>query len=172
MAKPTPKKHTLEDIAKASLISRKTVQGIFAKQGAPDRTAPLQTLVDFVKGQAPAALKMPDLTEAAIIKFETAKHRRDEKREAAEKLRLWNLEKKGQLIERAEVRAQGAALGILLSSTISKWVSDMPAVLSGKSTREMTLTLRDEGDKLIAQIRETLEKGGNLRGVKTEEENA
>lgn len=164
--------HTLNEIATAAGISRKTVQKAFAVPGAPVRSGSMKEMVKFAKASAPGASKIPgDIAEQDIlIKFETRKHRRDKEREWAEEKRLKNLEKKGQLVEREEVRAHGAALGQLLSSTISKWVTDMPAILAGKSTRDMTLTLRDEGDKLIAQIRTAISRATKIKGAKTEDE--
>lgn len=162
--------HTLAEIQQLSGISRKTIQKIFAQQGAPPRTRPIAELVAFAKKAATGAVKLPeDLAEQSIlIKFETAKHRRDEKREAAEKLRLWNLEKKGQLVERGEVKAHGAAIGLLLSSTISGWVKDLPSILVGKSEREMGLIVKDKGDALIAAIRDAITKATKLKGSEAE----
>ncbi len=168
---PKAKAHTLAAIAKVSGISRKTVQEVFSQPGAPSRTGALEDLVAYLRKAASGAVELPgDLAEQSIlIKFETSKHRRDEKREAAEKLRLWNLEKKGQLVERSEVRAHGAALGILLSSTISGWVKDLPTILNGKGEREMTLILKDKGDALIAQIRDAITKAGKVKGASKDE---
>ena len=91
-----------------------------------------------------------------MLKLETAQERKKKEAEAAEKLRLWNLEKRGQLVERNEVKNQGAAVGLLLSSTLSGWVKDLPAELVGKSELEITQGLQGRVDGLIDNLRAKL----------------
>lgn len=99
----------------------------------------------------------PDFQERMLmLKLETAQERKKKEAEAAEKLRLWNLEKRGQLVERTEVKNQGAAVGLLLSSTLSGWVKDLPAELVGKSELEITQSLQARVDGLIDNLRAKL----------------
>lgn len=151
---------TLRQLSKLTGISYKSIQAAFDRPDAPARTRPVEELVDYVRKAVPGAVQLPpDLTERMILlKFETAQERKKRETEAAEKLRLWNLERKGLLIERGDVRAQGAAIGMLLSSTISGWVKDLPAELVGKPEIEITRALNSKADALIAAIREALGK--------------
>jgi hypothetical protein len=151
---------TLRQLSKLTGISYKSIQAAFDRPDAPTRTRPVEELVDFVRKAVPGAVQLPpDITERMILlKFETAQERKKRETETAEKLRLHNLERKGLLVERGEVRAQGAAVGMLLSSTISGWVKDLPAELVGKPELEITRALNSKADALIASIREALGK--------------
>lgn len=165
------KAHTLTSIAKVSGISRKTVQEVFSQPGAPERTRPLEELVDYLRKAASGAVTLPpDLAEKMILlKYQSAQERKAYVIEAKEEKRLKNLEKKGLLVERGDVRAQGAAIGVLLSSSLSGMVKDLPSVLSGKSEREIGLILKDKVDALIASIRDGLGKVGKLKAAVSDE---
>ena len=162
MAKMATRKRavTLAAIAKLAGISFKTVQAAFAQPGAPARTRSVEELVEWLRSAAPGTVQLPsDLADRMImLKYETSKERAKREKEAAEKLRLQNLEKKGQLVERAEVQAEGAAIGLILSSTLSGWVKDLPAELVGKSELDITRTLSSKVDALISQIRGKLSR--------------
>lgn len=151
---------TLHNLARAAGMSFKAVQKAFAVPGAPARTRPDGELIEWLQASVPGAVKLPaDLADRMImIKFETAQERAKQTREAAEKLRLHNLERKGLLMERAAVRAQGAGIAILLSSVLSGWAKDLPAELVGKSELEITRTIQGKVDRLISTIREKLSK--------------
>ena len=149
---------TLHNLARAAGMSFKSVQKAFAVPGAPARNRPDGELIEWLQASVPGAVKLPaDLADRMImIKFETAQERAKQTREAAEKLRLHNLERKGLLMERAEVRAQGASIGMILSATLSGWLKDLPAELVGKSELEITRSLQGKVDALILQIRTKL----------------
>lgn len=166
---PQSPKISLTDLAAETGVSYKSLQKAFHERGAPDRRDKKEAL-EFIKARFGEGQEIPaDIAaQKIIIDFETKQHRRDEKKEAAEKLRLHNLKEKGQLVERSEVKAHGASVGLLISSTISGWVKDLPSVLVGKSEREMGLIAKDKGDSLIAQIREAIEKATKIKGAEAE----
>lgn len=163
---PQERRIPIQELADETGVSYKSLQKAFHERGAPSRRDKVEAL-EFIKLRFAGGAKIPDdLAEQRIlIDFETKKHRRDEKREAAEKLRLHNLEKKGQLVERNEVKAHGAAIGLLLSSTISGWVKDLPSILVGKSEREMGTIIKDKGDSLISAIRDSISKAVKIKGT-------
>ena len=149
---------TLRKLAAVTGISFKTIQKAFAQHGAPSRTRPIEELVEWLKASSPGTVKLPaDLADRMILlKWETAQERAKKEKEAAEKLRLHNLERKAQLVERKQVQADGAAIGMMLSSTLSGWVKDMPSELVGKSELEIGRVMQGKVDSLICQIRAKL----------------
>jgi hypothetical protein len=156
---PRIRETTLRQLSKLSGVSYKTVKVAFDQPGAPARSRPPEELVEWLRSAAPGAVKLPeDLADRMIlIKYRTAEEREKRERETAEKIRLHNLERKGRLMEREEVKAQGAAVGMVLSSTLSSWVKDLPAELVGRSELEITRALRGRVDRLISQLREKLD---------------
>jgi hypothetical protein len=149
---------TLRQISKVSGVSYKTVKAAFGVPGAPSRTRPIEELVDWLRTASPGAVEIPaDLADRMIlIRYRTAEEREKRERETAEKIRLHNLERKGRLMEREEVKAQGAAVGMMLSSTLSAWAKDLPSELVGRSELEITRALRSRVDRLISQLRDKL----------------
>lgn len=165
--------HTLIEIAAASGVSRKTIQKVFAAPGAPPRTGDLKELVAYVKKAAPGGTKLPDdLSDKLILlNYQTKVERKEFVAEAKEEKRLKNLEKKGRLMERADVIAQGAAIGTILSSTLSGWTKDLPSELVGKSELEITRTLSSKVDGLLVRIREALANTAKtMRKIKATED--
>jgi hypothetical protein len=147
----------LKQLSKVTGISYKTVKKAFESPQAPARSRPIEELVDYLRSHVGNVQLPPDFQERMLmLKLETAQERKKKEAEAAEKLRLWNLEKRGQLIERTEVKSQGAAVGLLLSSTLSGWVKDLPAQLVGKTELEITQSLQDRVDGLIDSLRAKL----------------
>jgi hypothetical protein len=147
----------LKQLSKVTGISYKTVKKAFESPQAPARSRPIEELVDYLRSHVGNVQLPPDFQERMLmLKLETAQERKKKEAEAAEKLRLWNLEKRGQLVERTEVKSQGAAVGLLLSSTLSGWVKDLPAQLVGKTELEITQSLQDRVDGLIDSLRAKL----------------
>lgn len=148
---------SLKQLSKVVGISYKTVKKAFDNPQAPARSRPLEELVDYLRSHVGNVQLPPDFQERMLmLKLETAQERKKKEAEAAEKLKLWNLEKRGQLVERNEVKNQGAAVGLLLSSTLSGWVKDLPAELVGKSELEITQGLQGRVDALIDNLRQKL----------------
>lgn len=157
---PRQKSTTLRGLSKLTGISYKSIQKAFDSPSAPARTRPVEELVDFVKSAVPGAVKLPpDLSERMImLKYETAKERKERERETKEKLSLQNAEMRGRLVERAEVQAQGAAIGVLFSSEMARLARDLPALLVGQPERKISQIVQDQCDGIIARIREALQK--------------
>lgn len=159
---------TLKQIAEASGISYKTVKEVYGVAGAPAKSEPIETHVRYVKAAASGAVKLPpDLAnKMVLLKYEKAKHSTEKEKEWAEEKRLRNLERKGKLVERDDVRAQGAAVGVELSSIISAFEKDGPALCVGKSEVELNRIFAEQSDKLRDLIRSALKR---LTGLKASE---
>jgi hypothetical protein len=156
----TAKKTTLRQLSKLTGISYKSVQLAFDSPAAPARSRPVEELVDFLRNSVPGAVKLPpDLADRmTLLKYETAKERKERERETKEKLALGNAEKRGKLIERAEVQAQGAAIGVLFSSEMARLSRDLPALLVGQSEAKIARIVQEQCDGVISRIREALQK--------------
>jgi hypothetical protein len=151
---------TLRQISKLSGVSYKTVKLAFDSPSAPARTRPIEELVDWVRTCSPGTVELPpDLTERMILlKYETAKERKERERETKEKLALGNAEKRGRLVDRTEVQAQGAAIGMLFSSEMARLARDLPALLVGQPEARIARITQEQCDKTISRIREALSK--------------
>jgi hypothetical protein len=162
--------HSYSLLAERSGVSEKSLKAWFKEHGAPKRTLPLEDLLKLIEARFSGVAKLPpDLAQQKIlIDFETKKSRRDKEKEWAEEKRLKNLRSRGKLIERDDVKAQGAAVGLALSSVISGFEKDGPGMCVGKSEIELHRLFREHSDKLRDMIRDSLEKLSKLRGSENE----
>lgn len=151
---------SLRKLSKLTGISYKSVQAAFDSPMAPARTRPVEELVDYVRNKVPGAVQLPpDLEERMILlKYETAKERKERERETKEKLALANAEKRGRLVERAEVQAQGAAVGVLITSEMARLSRNLPALIVGQPETKVAQIVQDQCDGIITRIREALSK--------------
>jgi hypothetical protein len=154
------KKITLRQLSKLSGISYKSVQLAFDSPTAPARSRPVEELVDFVRTATPGGVKLPpDLQDRmTLLKYETAKERKERERETKEKLALGNAEKRGRLVDRAEVQAQGAAVGVLITSEMARLSRNLPALIVGQPETKIARIVQDQCDGIITRIREALSK--------------
>lgn len=161
---------TLKDISKESGVSYKTIKALYAIAGAPAMTEPMSIHLAYVKNAASGAVKLPkDLADQMIlIKFEKAKHSRDKEREWAEQKRLQNLEKRGQLVERADVRAQGAAFAVSFCSVMDAFEKDGPGQCVGRSELELHRIFKEHCDRVRAMLREAISRLGKVSASNVE----
>jgi hypothetical protein len=155
---PKPRNHTLESLARISGISRKTVQARFAQPGAPDRSRSLDELVGWLRQQVSTPVEVPaDYADQMLVaKLERQKWNAQKEKEAAEKLRLHNLEKRGQMVEIATVIAQGAAVGEVISSEASRVAKELPPAIAGLDPSRQRQKIQDAMDGLIDAISKAL----------------
>ena len=157
----------LRELARLTQVSYKTVRKVFQHTDAPPLSRPLPELVHFLNTNAPGAVKLPADLDARqqLLKYETAVERKGKVVEERERLRLLNLEKHGKLVARDEVQAQGAAVGVALSSLINEFELSGPGMCSGKQELELHAVFQEECDKLRASIRGALERLSGLKAV-------
>jgi len=158
---------TLKNIAKESGVSYTTIKKIYAIPGAPGLSRPLDEHLEFIKRAATGAVKLPpDLVDRMqLLKWQTAEERKAKLIEERERLRLQNLETRGKLVERGDVTAQGAAVGVELSSLISAFEKDGPGRCVGKSELELNRIFREHSDKLRNDIRAALQRLAGLKAI-------
>ena len=159
----------LKELSKLTGISYKSVKLAFDRTDAPSLYRPVAELIVFLKMAVPGAVKLPADLDARqqLLKYETAVERKGKVVEERERLRLLNLEKHGKLVARDEVQAQGAAVGVALSSLINEFELSGPGMCSGKQELELHAVFQEECDKLRAAVRGALER---LSGLKAAEE--
>lgn len=155
---PKPRKHTLQELARVSGFSRKTVQAAFALPGAPDRSTPIADLVAWLRTQVSKPVEVPAdyANQMAVAKLERQKWQAVKEKEAAEEKRLKNLEKRGQMVEIATVLAQGAAVGEVISSEASRVAKELPPSIAGLDPARQRQKIQDAMDGLIDAISKAL----------------
>lgn len=157
------KQVTLHTLARVSGISYKTVQAKFAGPGAPDRSNPVEDLVKWLRQVTKivkAKVELPDdfQEQLALAKLQREQWGAIREEQAAEKLRLWNLEKRGKMVEIATVVAQGAAVGDVISSEISRIAKELPTAVAGMDPSRVRQRVEDEMDHLLDCIAKALEQ--------------
>lgn len=163
---PQPVLVKFQALSAATGISQKALKEAFQEVGAPERLDKVECL-KFIEQRFKGVAKLPpDLAQQKIIiDFEHKKFNRDKAREATEALRLKNLETHGKLVQRDEVRAQGAAVGVALSSLINEFELSGPAMCSGKKELELHGVFQEQCDKLRSVVRRALERLNGLRAA-------
>lgn len=152
---------SLIKLAQLSGLSRKTVQAKFAQPGAPLRTRPVEELVTWLRRSTkskPVEVPADYEDQMLVAKLEREKWGAVREKEAAEKIRLWNLEKRGRMVERSSVISQGAAVGEVISSEISRIAKELPTAVAGMDPSRIRQKVEDAMDHLIDCIDKALEQ--------------